>query len=345
MHDQYVVAVIGATGNVGREVLKALAEREFPCKKVHVVASRESMGVRISFGEDDELTVEALDLFDFSTIDLAFFCAGSEISKRYVPIAVSAGAMVIDKSSHFRQDPRVALVVPEVNTEALPLTDTSKIVANPNCVAIPAVMALHPLHSVAKITHVSLATYQSVSGAGKAGMDELFDQTKKRYFYQDPSPSAFKHPIAFNIIPEIGDLQPSGYSSEEEKIIAEIQKIMLSSAQQAEFTVSATAVRVPVFIGHSIAMEVEFEEAPSMPAIMQALQSFPGITLLKDDAEHPYATPSDVVGEDAVFISRVRVVPGQPNRIALWLVTDNLRKGAALNALQIAELLAEEGYL
>ena len=336
----YNVAVIGATGNVGREMLATLVEREFPYKEVFAIASSDSRGKLVSFGLDKELTVKDINQFDFADIDIVLCSAGSEVAKFYATQITKGGAILIDNSSAFRRDDDVPLIVPEVNQEALENIGKRSIIANPNCVAIPAAMALKALAGLGDITHINISSYQSVSGAGKAAMDELYAQTKQKFLFQDPAPTVFPRPIAFNIIPQVGDIHADGYTGEEDKIISEIQKLL-----DIKCSVAVTAVRVPVFVGHSLSLEVTLSNAVSVSAAKAALSEFPGIVLLDEESEFSYATPAEIVGEDPVFVSRIRAVRGDAHKLLLWIVSDNLRKGAALNAVQIAESLVEGGYL
>lgn len=324
---KYNVIVIGATGNVGREVLNILHERSFPVDKIEVVASRSSLGKKVSFG-DKELAVVAIDNVDFSNFDIVFSCAGSELSKTFVDKANKAGAIVIDKTSCFRMTHDVPLIVPEVNIQELRKGITRRIISTPNCIVIPIVMALKVLDNFVKIKRVVLSTYQSTSGAGKEGMDELHDQTKAKYLYQNIGNKFFSHQIAFNLIPQIGDINEDGISSEEEKISQEISKIM-----DRDIPTSATCVRVPVFVGHSISLNIEFVSSIDVQAVENILSETDGISV------NNIVTPVDAVGEDDIFISRIRKDSSQKNTINMWIVSDNLRKGAALNSIQIAEEL------
>ncbi len=333
----YRVAVAGATGNVGREILAILAERNFPADEVFALASERSVGREVSFGDRDVLKVRPLDDFDFEGVDLGLFSPGSKVSDIYAPVAAAAGCVVVDNSSRFRMEPDVPLVVPEVNPEALDGFRAHNIVANPNCSTIQMVVALKPLHDIARIKRVVVATYQSVSGAGKAAMDELFDQTRKVYFQEEHRPQSFSRRIAFNAIPQIDRFLDDGSTGEERKMVQETQKIL-----DPEIVVSATCVRVPVFVGHAEAVNVEFETPIEVEEARAALANAPGVRLIDEPEEERYATPVDCVGEFDVFVSRVRADPTVPWALNLWVVADNLRKGAALNTVQIAESLIGE---
>ena len=333
----YRIAVAGATGNVGREILAILAEREFPVDEVFALASDRSTGREVSFGDDEVLTVRPLDTFDFEGVDLGLFSPGSKVSDIYAPVAAAAGCVVIDNTSRFRMEPDVPLVVPEVNPEALAGFREHNIVANPNCSTIQMVMALKPLHDIARVRRVVVATYQSVSGAGKAAMDELFDQTRKIYFQEEHAPEAFSRRIAFNAIPHIDRFADDGSTGEERKMMQETQKIL-----DPEIVVSATCVRVPVFVGHAEAINVEFDTPIGAEEARDALRQAPGIQVIDNPDEEVYVTPVDCVGEFDVFVSRVREDTSVPYGLNLWVVADNLRKGAALNTVQIAETLVRE---
>ncbi|WP_374654306.1 aspartate-semialdehyde dehydrogenase [Dongia sp.] len=333
----YRVAVVGATGNVGREMLQILSERQFPVSEVIPLASERSAGSEISFGEDEVLKVRALEKFDFKGTDIVLSSAGAKVSAAFAPRAASAGAVIIDNTSHFRMDPDVPLVVPEVNPQAIAGYTKKNIIANPNCSTIQMVVALKPLHDIAKISRVVVATYQSVSGAGKEGMDELFNQTRGVYMNQSPERTKFTKQIAFNVIPHIDVFMQDGFTKEEWKMTVETKKILDPS-----INVVATCVRVPVFISHSEAVHIEFESEMSVEAARAALRSAPGITVVDHRADEGYVTPLEVAGEDNVYISRIRKDPTVKHGIALWVVGDNLRKGAALNAVQIAEVLAQD---
>ncbi len=336
----YRVVVVGATGNVGREMLNILAEREFPIKELAAVASSRSQGTKIDFGDSGrEITVHSLEHFDFAGWDIALFAAGSAATKEYAPKAAKAGCTVIDNSSLFRMDPDVPLIVPEVNPEAIDKYKKRNIIANPNCSTAQMVVALKPLHDIARIKRVVVSTYQSVSGAGKDGMDELFQQTRG-IFVNDPMDVVkFPKQIAFNVIPHIdvfmtGSSGYDGYTKEEWKMAAETNKIL-----DPDIRVSATCVRVPVFVGHSEAINIEFESAISETVARNILREAPGVMVIDKREDGGYTTPVECVGEYATFVSRIRKDPTVPHGLALWCVCDNLRKGAALNAVQIAELL------
>jgi aspartate-semialdehyde dehydrogenase len=330
MTHKYKVAVIGATGNVGREVLTNLHEREFPVKTLIPVASGDSVGKQVSFG-DDTLDVQQIDKVDFKDIDFAFFCASDEVSKKYAKEVASKGCIVIDKSSYFRMDPDVPLIVPEANIHTLK-DFRSGIISNPNCCVIPLAVALKPLDNAAKIKRIVISTYQSVSGAGKAAMDELYIQTKAKFVFEDISAKALPKQIAFNLFPHIGNFREDGYTEEEYKIATELQKIM---GEHVNPTV--TCVRVPVFVSHSMSVNVQFEKKINAKEAEEILYEADGVIVYSDENEMQYATPIDVVRQDEVFVSRVRDDLTTENAINLWVATDNLRKGAALNAIQIAE--------
>ena len=329
---KYNVAVIGATGNVGREVLSILDERKFPINEIYAVASQSSLGKDVSFGEKIILKIQTIDSIDFSNIDIAFFAAGSKVSKEYAKKASAAGCVVIDKASLFRMSPDVPLIVPEVNAEEM--RHHKNIIASPNCSVIPLVVALKPLHDAAQIKRIVVATYQSVSGAGKRAMEELYNQTKGKFIYQEPSIKEFPKQISFNLIPQIDDFMASGETKEEWKMTVETKKIL-----GEEIELVATCVRVPVFVGHSLAINVEFEEKLSAVDAKKILKSAPGVTLMDSHKDGGYITPIETVREDEVFVSRVRKDSTVDAGLSLWVVSDNLRKGAALNAVQIAEAL------
>jgi aspartate-semialdehyde dehydrogenase len=329
---KYNIAVVGATGNVGREVLSLLSEREFPVDKVYAIASRASLGKEVSFGDTEILKATTIDEVDFSKVDFAFFAAGSAVSKEHAESIAKQGCIVIDKSSYFRNKKHVPLIVPEVNPEAI--KNHRNIIASPNCSVIPLMVALKPLHDAAEIKRIVVSTYQSVSGAGKAAMDELYSQTKGIYTYQAPNPIAFTKRIAFNVIPHIDDFLPSGETKEEWKMEVETKKIL-----GEEIALSATCVRVPVFIGHSASVNIEFEESLSVADAKKLLKKAPGIEVLDNPEGNIYATPVECVREDTVFVSRIRKDPTVDSGLNMWIVSDNLRKGAALNSVQIAELL------
>ncbi len=330
----YRVAVAGATGAVGREIIKTLAERQFPVDEVVALASARSVGQEISFGPKRVLAVRNLDTFDFAGWDLALFSPGAAVSAVHAPRAAAAGCVVIDNTSQFRMDYDVPLVVPEVNPQALSRHTRRRIIANPNCSTIQMVMALKPLHDLFTVRRVVVATYQAVSGAGKEGMDELFTQTKGSFVNDPPTTEQFTKPIAFNVIPHIDRFMDDGATKEEWKMAVETRKIM-----GGEIAVIATCVRVPVFIGHSLAVVAEFEDKVDLARARDALRDAPGVVLHDHHEDGGYITPLDCAGEDATYVSRLRVDPTVPNGLAFWCVSDNLRKGAALNAVQIAEAL------
>jgi aspartate-semialdehyde dehydrogenase len=329
----FKVAVVGATGNVGREMLSILAERAFPADEVVPLASRKSMGVEVSYG-DRILKVKALDHYDFSGVDICLMSAGSAVSKEWSPRIGARGAVVIDNSSCWRLDPDVPLVVPEVNADAVAGFRKKGIIANPNCSTAQLVVALKPLHDHAKITRVVVATYQSVSGAGKDAMDELFSQTKAVFTAGEIKTTKFPRRIAFNVIPQVDVFMEDGFTKEEWKMVAETKKIL-----DPKIKLVATCVRVPVFIGHSEAVNIEFERPISADEARAILRNAPGCLVIDKHEPGGYVTPYECVGEDATYISRVREDPTVDNGLVLWCVSDNLRKGAALNAIQIAECL------
>jgi aspartate-semialdehyde dehydrogenase len=331
------VAVVGATGNVGREMLTILEERLFPADEVVALASRRSVGVEVSYG-DKTLKVKDLETYDFTGIDLVLMSAGGKVSKEWSPKIAAQGPVVIDNSSAWRMDPRVPLIVPEVNPEAITGYDKLNIIANPNCSTAQLVVALKPLHDHAKIKRVVVATYQSVSGAGKDAMEELWMQTKKIYVNDEMVKEHFTKQIAFNVIPHIDDFMEDGYTKEEWKMMVETKKIMDPSIK-----LTATCVRVPVFVGHSEAVTVEFETPISAEEAQEILREAPGVMLIDRREDEGYITPVECVGEFATYVSRVRTDPTVDNGLSLWVVSDNLRKGAALNAVQIAELMLNKG--
>ncbi len=339
----YKVAVVGATGNVGREMLNILAEREFPVDEVHAIASRKSIGMEVSFG-DKVLKCKALEQFDFSTVDFCVMSAGSAISWDWSPKIGATGAIVIDNSSQWRYDPDVPLIVPEVNAHVLESymkQNTRKnIIANPNCSTAQMVVALKPLHDAAKIRRVVVATYQSVSGAGKDGLDELWNQTKGIFVTDSPTPKKFTKQIAFNVIPHIDVFLDSGETKEEWKMVAETKKIL-----DPKIKVTATCVRVPVFVGHSEAINIEFENAISADEARDLLREAPGCMVIDKREDGGYMTPVECVGDYATFISRIREDSTIENGLNIWVVSDNLRKGAALNAVQIAEAIINRGLM
>ncbi len=336
----YKVAVVGATGAVGREMMKTLAEREFPIDDIVALASERSVGSEISFGEDDTVKVQNLATFDFKGTDIVLSSPGAKVSAEYSPKAGKAGAVVIDNTSQFRMDPDVPLVVPEVNPEALAGYAKRNIIANPNCSTIQMVVALKPLHDLARIRRVVVATYQSTSGAGKDGMDELFNQTRGIYVNEPVKPEEFTKQIAFNVIPHIDVFMDDGATKEEWKMVVETKKIL-----DPAIKVIATCVRVPVFVGHSEAINIEFENPVSEQEAREALQAQDGCIVVDHRANEGYVTPAECAGEDGVYVSRIRSDPTVENGLAIWVVSDNLRKGAALNTVQIAETLVRDGYL
>jgi aspartate-semialdehyde dehydrogenase len=333
----YKVVVAGATGNVGREMLNILAEREFPVDEIAALASRKSLGTEISFG-DKTVKTKDLETFDFTGWDIALFAVGSDATKIYAPRAAAAGCIVIDNSSLYRYDSQIPLIVPEVNADQIFMYKNKNIIANPNCSTAQMVVALKPLHDRAKIKRVVVSTYQSVSGAGKEGIDELWDQTKGLYVPgQEVAPKKFTKQIAFNVIPQIDVFLDSGETKEEWKMVAETKKIL-----DPKIKVVATCVRVPVFVGHSEAINIEFEEPLDWQEAQDILREAPGILLVDKREAGGYITPIECVGEYATYISRVRQDSTVENGLSLWCVSDNLRKGAALNAVQIAELLGSK---
>ncbi|MFS2011047.1 aspartate-semialdehyde dehydrogenase [Azospirillum sp. CT11-132] len=333
----YTVAVIGATGNVGREILQTLAERKFPADKVIALASEKSIGQEVSYGEDDILKVQDLNKFDFHGVDIVLSSPGAKVSAVHVPRAAAAGAMVIDNTSHFRMDPDVPLVVPEVNPEALVGYRKRGIIANPNCSTIQMAVALKPLHDRYKIRRVVVSTYQSVSGAGKEAMDELFTQTRA-IFVNDPiTKSVFPKQIAFNVIPQIDAFMEDGSTKEEWKMMVETKKIL-----DPKIKVAATCVRVPTFIGHALSINIETEEPISAEEARIVLRAAPGVSVVDQQTSDGYVTPVEVAGDNPVFVSRIRDDFTVENGLSFWCVADNLRKGAALNAVQIAELLVRD---
>jgi aspartate-semialdehyde dehydrogenase len=334
---RYKVAVVGATGAVGREMLKALSEREFPVTDVYALASGRSAGGKVNFGENDVLTVQDLAKFDFNGVDICLSSAGAKISSEFVPEAGKAGCVVIDNTSHFRMDPDVPLVVPEVNPQAIGGYTRRNIIANPNCSTIQMLVALKPLHEMATIGRIVVATYQSVSGAGKEAMDELFAQTRGIYLNEEMKKEQFRKQIAFNVIPQIDIFIEDGATREEWKMAVETKKIL-----DPKIKVTATCVRVPVFIGHAEAVNVEFEKPISASEARAALKKAPGVTVIDHHHEDGFITPVEAAGEDATFVSRIREDSTVENGLNMWIVSDNLRKGAALNAIQIAEVLATD---
>jgi aspartate-semialdehyde dehydrogenase len=335
----YRVAVVGATGNVGREMLNILEELEFPIDKIHAIASRKSIGVEVSFGEKI-IKCQDIEQFDFSTVDLVLMSVSGSFSKIWSPKIGEAGPIVIDNSSAFRMDPDVPLIVPEVNPDDVEWADRKNIIANPNCSTAQLVVALKPLHDRARIKRVVVSTYQSVSGAGKEGMDELWDQTKGIFVLGAPEPKKFPKQIAFNVIPFIGAFEDEGYTDEEAKMWNETHKMI-----DPEIKLTVTCVRVPVMVGHSEAVNVEFWEPLDEEEARDLLRESPGIIVVDQRNDKGYITPKEAQGEFPVFISRIRNDTTVEYGLNMWVVADNLRKGAALNAVQIAQLLHERGLI
>ena len=332
----FKIAVVGATGAVGREMLQTLEERSFPIKEIVALASEKSLGKEVSFGEKKPLTVQNLETFDFTSCDIALFSAGSAIAEKFGPKAAQQGAVIIDNSSRWRMESEIPLIVPEVNSAALAGYSKRNIVANPNCSTAQLVMALKPLHDVFKINRVVVSTYQSVSGAGSTGMDELFNQTRAVYVNDPIENKEFTKKIAFNCIPHIDMFMDDGFTKEEWKMTAETRKIL-----DPNINVVAHCVRVPVFIGHAEAVFIETNKPVDEQAARDVLSSFPGVIIVDHREDGGYVTPEECAGEDGVYISRLRRDPTVKNGIVFWCVSDNLRKGAALNAVQIAEALIE----
>lgn len=328
------ITIVGATGNVGREILKILKERRFPLEEIQVLASDKSAGEEIEFGEGKPLKVQALEGFDFTGQDIVFFAAGSEVSKTHIPRATTAGAVVIDNSSLYRMDKEVPLVVPEVNGGDIKRFAAKNIIANPNCSVAQLAVVLKPLHDAAGVKRVVVATYQSVSGAGNVAMDELFHQTKSIFDGKIMPAKVFPKQIAFNVIPKVGNFDQEGNSGEEVKMAREITKIL-----DPKIKLSATCVRVPVFIGHSEAVNVEFEKPISASEAREILKTAPGVIVSDSEKAENFSTPVECVDDFATFVSRIRKDKTLKNGLNFWVVSDNLRKGAALNAVQIAEIL------
>ncbi len=335
----YRVAVVGATGNVGREMLSILEELEFPVEKIHAIASRKSIGLEVSFG-DRVLKCEDVEQFDFSKVDLVLMSVSGAVSKVWAPKIAAAGAIVIDNSSAWRMDPDVPLIVPEVNPDDVSYAHKKNIIANPNCSTAQLVVALKPLHDAARIKRVVVATYQSVSGAGKEGMDELFDQTKNVFVLGATPPNKFPKQIAFNVIPFIGEFRDDGYTDEEAKMWQEVHKMV-----DPEIKLTVTCVRVPVMVGHSEAVNIEFHGPLDEDEARDILRDSPGLIVIDKRDSTGYMTPKEAQGEFPVFVSRIRKDPTVEHGLSLWVVADNLRKGAALNAVQIAQLLDERGLI
>ena len=332
----YNIVVVGATGNVGHEMLNILAERQFPIDKIEALASRKSLGTDVSFG-DKTLKTKDLDTFDFTGWDIALFAVGSDATKKYAPIAAKAGCVVIDNSSLYRYDPDVPLVVPEVNPQDVHGYSKKNIIANPNCSTAQMVVALKPLHDRATIKRVVVSTYQSVSGSGKGAMDALWNETKAIYNPTDNKGIFYTKQIAFNVIPHIDDFMDSGDTREEWKMVAETKKIM-----DTKIKVTATCVRVPVFVGHSESINIEFEDFLDEDEARDILREAPGLMVIDKREDGGYVSPIECVGDYATFISRIRQDVSVENGLNLWCVSDNLRKGAALNAVQIAEVLGNK---
>jgi aspartate-semialdehyde dehydrogenase len=335
----YKVAIVGATGNVGREMLNILEELEFPVDEMHAVASRKSRGVEVAWG-DRTIKCQDIDGFDFSKMDLVLMSAGGDVSREWSEKIGKAGPIVIDNSSAFRKDPDVPLIVPEVNPDDIKLATKKNIIANPNCSTAQLVVALKPLHDAAKITRAVVSTYQSVSGAGKEGMDELWNQTKAIYGLGDATPKKFPKQIAFNVIPYIGSFRDDGYTDEEAKMWDETHRML-----DPDIRLTVTCVRVPVFVGHSEAVTLEFDRPISPDEARAILREAPGVMVIDKQEHDGYITPVDAAGEHAVYVSRIRKDHTVENGLSLWIVSDNLRKGAALNAVQIAQLLDETGTI
>ena len=335
----YKVAVVGATGAVGREILKTLVERQFPISEIAALASARSTGSEVSFGDKTVLKIQNLEKFDFTGWDVALFSPGATISASYAPRAAAAGCLVIDNTSHFRMEPDVPLVVPEVNPQALGRARRG-IIANPNCSTIQMVMALKPLHDRFRVKRVVVSTYQSVSGAGKDGMDELLLQSRRSLVHDQIVPQEFAKQIAFNCIPQIDQFLEDGSTKEEWKMSVETRKIL-----DPDIKVIATCVRIPVFIGHSEAIHVEFENPATVAEARAAFRAFPGLTVMDTRQDGGYMTPLECQGDDSIFISRIRKDPTVEHGLAFWCVSDNLRKGAAVNAVQIAELAVTQGLI
>lgn len=335
----YVVAIVGATGNVGREVLTTLWERNFPAERIIALASERSIGADISYGEDDVISVQSLKDFDFAGVDIVLSSPGARVSAEHSPRAAKAGAVVIDNTSHFRMDPDVPLVVPEVNADAIAGYKKKGIIANPNCSTIQMVTALKPLHDAFGIERVVVSTYQSTSGSGKDGMDELFNQTKGIYVNQpmEESKEVYTKQIAFNVIPHIDDFMDDGATKEEWKMMVETKKII-----DPKIKVHANCARVPTFIGHAEYVNIETKKPIDEQAVRDILKKAPGVSVIDYRRDEGYVTPAEVPGEDAVYVSRIRADSTVENGLSFWCVSDNLRKGAALNAVQIAEVLVRD---
>ncbi len=334
---KFNIAVIGATGNVGKMILHYLSERDFPINNIDAYASTNSSGNMVDYGHDKTLRVKDASNIDYTKYNIAFFAAGSDYSKKYAEKASLSGCIVIDKSSYFRLNEQIPLIVPEVNQALLKKYKDSGegcIIANPNCCTIPLTAALKPLDNVSKIKRIVVSTYQSVSGAGKAAMDELYSQTKAKYVFEHLKPEVFQQQIAFNLFPHIGDFREDGSTEEEYKIAEEFKKIM-----DRNIPSSVTCVRVPVFVSHAMSVNVSFEQPISAEDAYEILSESDGLLTYNNESHHKYATPVDVTENDEIYVSRIREDHSQENTLNLWIVADNLRKGAALNAVQIAELL------
>lgn len=330
------IAVVGATGNVGRAMLSVLSERGFPVQNISALASSKSVGQKVSYGDRGELTIQPLNSFDFSNTNIALFSPGSIVSSEYAPKAASQGCVVIDNTSHFRMNQDVPLVIPEVNPSALAHFKKRNIIANPNCSTIQLLVALKPLHDLARIKRIVVSTYQSASGAGKEAMDELFQQTKGIFVNDYVDPHYFPKQIAFNVIPQIDLFMDDGQTKEEWKMAVETKKILDPTIELV-----ATCVRVPVFIGHALAAHIEFHDPLPAHQARQCLKKAPGVSVIDNPQELSYITPVECAGEDLVYVSRIRQDTTIPNGLSLWIVSDNVRKGAALNAVQIAEELIQ----
>ncbi|MDO1560205.1 aspartate-semialdehyde dehydrogenase [Brevundimonas sp. 2R-24] len=334
----YRVAVVGATGNVGREMLAILDELQFPVSELHALASRKSQGLEVAFG-DRTVKCQNLERFEFSQVDLVLMSAGGDVSREWAPKIAAAGALVIDNSSAFRMDPDVPLIVPEVNPHAIHEAK-KRIIANPNCTTAALVVALKPLHDAARVTRAVVSTYQSVSGTGKAATDELWNQTKGLYGLNEVAPKAYPKQIAFNVLPQCGDFRDDGYTVEEAKMWDETHKMV-----DPGIRLTVTCVRVPVFVGHSLSVNLEFESPLDAEDARDVLREAPGVMVVDKHEDGGWISPIECVGEFATFVSRIRNDPTIENGLSLWVVSDNLRKGAALNAVQIAQLAHEEGVL
>lgn len=337
MSKKYNIAVVGATGSVGREMLNLIEARKFPYNEIYALSSPDSEGKEVSLGEDKTITISNIENFDFSNVDIVFSSTSGDIAEKYAARATQAGAIIIDNSSQFRLKDGVPLIVPEVNNAELIGYEGQRIIANPNCCVIPLVVALNPLNNAAKIKRVVVSTYQSASGAGRKAMDELYSQTKSIFSYQSYEPKEFPRKLAFNLIPQIGDVDEDGYSSEESKIIGETKKIMGDSID-----LTVNCVRVPVFVGHCLSVNVEFENSLNRDEAEELLHEAEGVQVISYENSYGYITPSEIVGEDEVVVSRLRQDNSKSNCLNMWITCDNLRKGAALNTVQIGEHLINE---